>query len=139
MAAVDYKITEAREKFSAIYDRSRDGAVTRIHRQGDPSIAVVPAERLVEALAVLAPLPAEVSFSEHGVAAWLANAPVHAQGADIDQAARNLVGALRDYAELWEDELHAAPNHQDRWAIIARVQLLGDEELIRVMFEDDPA
>jgi antitoxin (DNA-binding transcriptional repressor) of toxin-antitoxin stability system len=139
MAPVEYKITDAREKLSAIYDRSRHGAVTRISRQGDPSVAVVPAERLMEALAVLAPLPAEVSFAEHGVAAWLANAPVHAHGADIDEAAHNLAGALRDYAELWEEELYAAPNHQDKWALVTRVQLLDDDQLVRVMFEDEPS
>lgn len=139
MAVKEYKISEARAQISQIYDRSRRGGPSVISRGSEEPVALLPAEHLAEALAVLAPLAAEVSFDADGVAAWLLNAPVHAVGPDIDAVAANLVAALRDYAELWESDLHAAVNHRPNWALVYRVGLLDDDQLAKAIFEDAPA
>ncbi len=141
MAVKEYKISEARAQISQIYDRSRRGGPSVISRGSESAVALLPAEHLAEALAVLAPLAAEVSFDGDGdgVSAWLVNAPVHAVGADIDAVAANLVAALRDYADLWESDLHAAVNHKQNWALVYRVGLLDDDQLAKALFEDPPA
>ena len=139
MALKEYKISEARAKISQIYDRSVKGGPSVISRGSEAGVALLPAEHLAEALAVLAPLAAEVSFDAGGVSAWLVNAPIHASGPDIDAAAAALVEAVRDYADLWESDLHATANHRHQWALVYRVGLLSDEQLAQALFEDPPA
>lgn len=137
MSVVEYKISEAREKISAIYDRAARGGVTVISRGSDRSVAAVPVEQLAQALAFVAPLAAQVSFSERGVAAWLPNLPVQAQGTDFDEAVDRLAEALVDYADLWEQELSRTPNHRDNWALVARARLLDHAQLVAALSDDD--
>lgn len=137
MSGAEYKISEAREKFSAIYERAALGGVTVISKGSERRMAAVPVDRLAKTLALVAPLAAQVSFSEHGVAAWLPNLPVHAQGADLDQAMGNLAEALIDYADLWESQLNSAENHQGNWAIVARARLLDHDQLVSALSDDD--
>jgi len=137
MSDVEYKISEARDKISAIYDRASRGAVTVISKGAHRGMAAVPAAQLSQALALIAPLSAEVSFSKHSVAAWLNCLPVHATGADLDEAVEELALALLDYAEQWEEELRLAPNHRDNWAHVARVRLLSHDELLEALFGED--
>lgn len=138
MSVVEYKINEAREKISAIYDRAARGGVTVISKGSDRSVAAVPVAQLTQTLALVAPLAAQVSFSERGVAAWLPNLPVHAEGADLEEAVERLAEALVDYVDLWEQELSRAPNQQDNWALVARVRLLEHAHLVAAL-SDDPA
>lgn len=136
MSVAEYKISEAREKISAIYDRAALGGVTVISKGSDRLMAAVPVDRLAQALALVAPLAAQVSFSEHGVAAWLPNLPVHAQGVDLDQAVDNLAEALVEYADLWESQLRSAPNHEGNWAMVARARLLNHDQLVSALVDD---
>ncbi len=137
MAVVEYNISEARNSISAIYDRASLGGVSVISRGSRRSMAAVPVDRLAQALALIAPLAAQVSFSEHGVAAWLPSLPVHAQGADLNEAVARLADALLDYADLWESELSGAPNHRDNWALVARARLLDNEQLVAALADSD--
>lgn len=138
MVVATYKITQAREQLSAIFDRTiRDDALSVIQRGAEPPAALLSSDRLLEALAALAPMAAEVSVHPDSVSAWLSNVPVHAQGADIDEAARNLVAAVRDYSDLWQSSLHTASNHVRNWPVVYRAGLLDDDSLIKVMFNDE--
>lgn len=137
VAIKEYKISEAREKLASLYDESRQDGVAVITRGSERAVAMLPADRLVEALAALAPFAVEVSLADEGVSAWLTNAPVHSSGADLDEAAANLLVALRDYADLWDSELKSAPNHRDRWSLVHRVKLLDDAALHKALFDDD--
>lgn len=45
------------------------------------------------------------------VTLWLEDVPVHAVGANLDEAEEEFLDALIDYADLWMKELRHAPNH----------------------------
>jgi hypothetical protein len=40
-----------------------------------------------------------------------------------------MAGALREYAEDWQDRLLHAPNHRDNWALVQLITLSSDEQL----------
>jgi hypothetical protein len=48
--------------------------------------------------------------------------PIAADGNTFDEAVMEMVDALREYAEDWQDHLLDAPNHRDGWGL---VQLIG--------------
>jgi hypothetical protein len=64
--------------------------------------------------------------------------PVHAVGADIDQAEEEFLDALIDYADLWMKELRHAPNHAKNEILVTRIAMFaGDrEELRQVVFSE---
>ena len=45
------------------------------------------------------------------------------------EALADYVDALREYAQDWEDHLHAAPNHRMNWALVQLVDLSTDGQL----------
>ena len=64
-----------------------------------------------------------------GWVAFLPGLPVSGEGEDLDGALDDLLEALRDYAEDWNDHLRTAPNHQASWALVALVELSDDDQL----------
>jgi hypothetical protein len=50
-------------------------------------------------------------------------------GATLDEAADEMVDALREYADAWADHLRLAPNHADNWGLVQIVALASDEQL----------
>ncbi|MFU8841477.1 MAG: hypothetical protein ACNA8R_12285 [Nitriliruptoraceae bacterium] len=56
--------------------------------------------------------------------------PVAADGTTLDEAVRDVVAALQDYADAWNDRLHRAPNHQHAAALVQHVTLSSDDDLL---------
>lgn len=48
---------------------------------------------------------------------------------ELGEAIADFVVALRDYAEDWEDHVHAAPNHRENSALVQLIDLSTDEQL----------
>ncbi|MCW2642256.1 MAG: hypothetical protein JWP76_4562 [Dactylosporangium sp.] len=52
-----------------------------------------------------------------------------ADGATFDEAIDDLIDALREYAEDWQDRLLDAPNHGNNWGLVQLISLSDDEQL----------
>ena len=72
---------------------------------------VFEAERLAEHLMRLRPSSAVVLAEGGGWSAVLPGLPVHGDGESLDEALADLMDALREYGEDWNDRLRTVPNH----------------------------
>ncbi len=48
--------------------------------------------------------------------------PLHGDGSTREEAIENALAAMREYADLWEDEYSHWPNHADNGAFVTMVQ-----------------
>jgi len=55
--------------------------------------------------------------------------PVAADGGTFEEAITDMVAALREYAEDWQDHLLHASNHRDNWGLVQMISLSSDEQL----------
>lgn len=126
---VDYRSArEAREHFKEILDAADDGRPATVTRDAR-RVAAVDADRLVHFLTRVRPSGAQVVAENGGWSLFIPGLPVAADGATLDEAAAEMIDALRDYAEEWADHLRLAPNHADNWGIVQIVALSSDEQL----------
>lgn len=125
-----YGFTQARESMKAILDSSQRGGLSMISRPDGTPAAVVNAESLRHYLAMTVESNVQV-VNEDGVwAVFMPGQPLAAEATELEDALEDFVDALRDYAEDWEDHLHAAPNHRGNWALVQLVGLSSDKQLI---------
>lgn len=120
--------TEARNQFRAMLDSAREGRVVTVRRDNE-RYAVLDAARLVAKLMQARPARAVVVAEGGGWSALLPGLPVHGEGASFDGAIVDLIQALREYAEDWNDHLLNAPNHRDNWDVAEIAELASDEQL----------
>jgi predicted RNase H-like HicB family nuclease len=85
--------------------------------------------RLRRFLAALLPTKAEVVAEAGGWAVFVPGVPVAADGATFDEAVAEMVDALREYAQDWQERLLDAPNHRDNWGLVQLVSLSDDRQL----------
>lgn len=129
------KITDARDNLKAMYDSAEAHLPAIIRREDDAPVAMVNRDDLVHALRALCPLDPQVRFAADGSAGmWVDDLPVHAEGVDLDSVERAFIAALRDYADLWADDLRRYPNHERWWAVANLVLLSTDDELAEHLF-----
>jgi hypothetical protein len=50
-------------------------------------------------------------------------------GATFDEAVTEMVAALREYADDWQDHLLGAPNHRASWGLVQLIRLSDDQRL----------
>ena len=128
-STVDYRSArEAREHFKEILDAADDGRPATVTRDAR-RVAAVDADRLVHFLSRVRPSSAQVVAENDGWSLFIPGLPVAADGATLDEAADEMIDALRDYAEEWADHLRLAPNHAENWGIVQIVALSSDEQL----------
>jgi predicted RNase H-like HicB family nuclease len=120
--------TDARTHLKDILDAAAQGRPVIIRRDATKT-AVVDADRLRDLLAKINAARAEVAFEAGGCAVFIPGLPVAADGADLDEALTEMVEALHEYAEDWQDHLHVAPNHRDNWGLVQLIVLSDDEQL----------
>jgi predicted RNase H-like HicB family nuclease len=120
--------TEARTHFKELLDAAERGRVATVRRDTRRT-AVVEAERLRTVLAALIPSRAEVVAEAGGWSAFIPGLPVAAEGASFAEAVDDLVGALREYADDWQERLLDAPNHVQNWGLVQLVELSDDDQL----------
>ena len=102
--------------------------VTTVARDAERYL-VIPAEQLREELAALRPSRAEVLAEGGGWAVILPGLPVHGDGDSFDSALDDVIVALREYAEDWNERLRTAPNHARHRSVVELVELSTDEQL----------
>jgi hypothetical protein len=129
--------TEARNRLRTVLDAASAGLVTTV-TCGEERFVVQPAEARGAELRRLFPSRAVVVPEGGGWAALLPGVPVHGDADTFDDAIDDLVGALRDYAEDWNDRLHTAPNHAPHRSLVELVELSDDEQLRAWLVSGDP-
>jgi predicted RNase H-like HicB family nuclease len=129
MSAVHYEsYTEARTHLKDLLDAASEGRVATVRRDTGRA-AVVDVERLRRYLSLVCPSKAQVVAEAEGWSIFIPGLPVAADGASFDEAIDEMVGALREYAEDWQDRLRVAPNHQDNWGLVQLIAHSDDRQL----------
>jgi predicted RNase H-like HicB family nuclease len=120
--------TEARNKLKNLLDAAQNGQVATVRRE-DATAVVLDAQRLRHFLASVAPSHAQVVQEAGGWSVFIPGLPVAADGETFEEAITEMAGALREYAEDWQDHLLHAPNHRDNWGLVQLISLSDDEQL----------
>ncbi len=120
--------TSVRGSWAASLNAAAERRPVVFHR-GDQNFALLPAPLLRDVLRRAVPAP-EILAEDDGWTVLLPEHPVAADGSTLDEALRDFVSALRDYADAWDDRLHRAPNHQHAAALVQHVCVSDDDELL---------
>ncbi|WP_232662587.1 prevent-host-death protein [Pseudonocardia sp. TRM90224] len=129
MAAVHYdSYTEARAHLKDLLDAAESGRVATVRRDS-MTTAVVEVERLRHFLASIVPSNAQVVPEAGGWSVFIPGLPVAADGASFDEAIGEMVVALREYADDWQQRLLNAPNHRENWGLVQLISLSDDNRL----------
>lgn len=129
MAGVHYdSYTDARNNLKNLLDAAESGQVATVRRDS-ATTAVLDAERLRHLLAVVVRSRAQVVQEAGGWSVFIPGLPVAADGATFDQAIAEMIDALREYAEDWQDHLLHAANHRDNWGLVQLISLSDDDQL----------
>jgi predicted RNase H-like HicB family nuclease len=129
MAGVHYdSYTDARAHLKDLLDAAERGRVATVRRD-ERTTAFVDRERLRYFLASVSPARAQVVAEAGGWSVFIPGLPVAADGATLDEALDEMVLALREYAEDWQDRLLDAPNHTNNWGLVQLVTLSSDAQL----------
>ncbi|MFI9721065.1 prevent-host-death protein [Streptomyces sp. NPDC052396] len=138
MSAVHYEsYTEARAHLKDLLDAAEEGRVATVRRDAGRA-AIVDVERLRRFLSLVTASKAEVVAEAGGWSVFLPGLPVAADGATFDEAIAEMVQALREYADDWQDRLRTAPNHQDNWGLVQLIELSDDRQLTEWLVGDAP-
>ncbi|MDL5160196.1 prevent-host-death protein [Actinomycetospora termitidis] len=120
--------SEARAHLKDLLDAAERGRLATVRRNA-ATTAMVDVERLRHFLATLSPARAQVVPEAEGWSVFLPGLPVAADGASFDEAIDEMVEALRDYAEDWQDHLLDAPNHREHWGLVQMIGLSNNDQL----------
>jgi predicted RNase H-like HicB family nuclease len=112
-----FGFADARRSFKTILDTSDRGGLSVITRAGS-SASVVNTDRLRAFLVRNTPAKVQVVNEDGAWAMFIPGLPLAAEGRTLEEATLDLIDALRDYAEDWEDHLRTAPNHEENWALV---------------------
>jgi predicted RNase H-like HicB family nuclease len=129
MSGVHYdSYTDARTHLKDLLDAAERGRVATVRRD-TRTTAFVDRERLRYFLAAVTPSRAQVVAEDGGWSVFIPGLPVAADGASFDEALDEMIIALREYAEDWQDRLLDAPNHAGNWGLVQLVSLSDDNQL----------
>ncbi len=129
MSSVHYdSYTDARAHLKDLLDAAERGRVATVRRDA-ATTAVVDVARLRHFLASLIPSRAEVVAEGGGWSVFIPGLPIAADGATFDEAIMEMVDALREYADDWQDHLLNSPNHRENWGLVQLISLSDDEQL----------
>lgn len=128
MSALHYdSYSDARTHLKDLLDAAGRGRLATVRR--DTATAVVLDATRLRALLAATPSRTQVLAEADGWSAFIPGLPVAADGATFDEAIDELVDALREYAEDWQERFLDVVNHRDNWAVVALVGLSDDEQL----------
>ena len=129
VAPVHYdSYSEARAHLKDLLDAAERGRVATVRRES-ASAAVLDVARLRHFLATVVPSRAQVVPESGGWSVFIPGLPIAADGPTFDAAIDEMVEALREYAEDWQDRLLDAPNHRDNWGLVQLISLSDDDQL----------
>jgi predicted RNase H-like HicB family nuclease len=120
--------TEARTHLKDLLDAAERGRVATVRRDASRT-AVVDVDRLRHFLASVCPSGAQVVAEGGGWSVFIPGLPVSADGATFDEAVTEMIDALREYADDWQERLLDAPNHRNNWGLVQLISLSDDDQL----------
>lgn len=120
--------TDARAHLKDLLDAAEQGRVATVRREFART-AVVDVVRLRHFLASLVPLRAQVVPEAEGWSVFIPGLPIAVDGPTFDEAITEMVAALREYADDWQERLLDTPNHRDNWGVVQLISLSDDEQL----------
>ncbi|GAB2686955.1 hypothetical protein GCM10027271_57220 [Saccharopolyspora gloriosae] len=120
--------TEARTHLKDLLDAAERGRTATVRRDSSTAV-VVDSGRLRHFLVSTTAVRAHVVAEDEGWSVFLDGVPVAADGATFDEAIDEMIAALREYAEDWQERLLDAPNHQENWGMVQLVELSDDPQL----------
>jgi predicted RNase H-like HicB family nuclease len=120
--------TEARAHLKDLLDAAERGRVATVRRDANRT-AVVDVERLRSVLASLLPSRAQVVAEAGGWSVFIPGLPVAADGDTFTEAVDEMIEALREYAEDWQERLLDSPNHVQHWGLVQLISLSDDDQL----------
>jgi len=120
--------TDARAHLKDLLDAAERGRVATVRRDANRT-AVVEVERLRSVLASLLPSRAQVVAEGSGWSVFIPDLPVAADGNTFAEAIDEMIDALREYADDWQDHLLDAPNHVQNWGLVQLISLSDDDQL----------
>lgn len=120
--------TDARKNLRCVLDAAHAGVVTTVIRDKERFVVLTADTRGAE-LRRLLPSQAVVVAEGGGWAAFIPGVPAHGDASTFDEAIDDFIDALRDYAEDWNDRLHAVPNHAHNRSLAELVELSDDDQL----------
>ena len=120
--------TEARSHLKDLLNAAERGHVATMRRDGRRT-AIVEVERFRTTLARLVASRAQVVAEGGGWSVFIPGLPVAADGGTFDEAVVEMVDALREYAEDWQQRLQDAPNHRSNWGLVQLISLSTDDQL----------
>ncbi|MDQ7906476.1 hypothetical protein RB614_18340 [Phytohabitans sp. ZYX-F-186] len=125
MPAVHHEsYTEARKHLKDLLDAAERGRVATVRRDSRTT-AFVDRDRLRHLLASVSPSGAQVVAEDGGWSIFIPGLPLAADGPSLDEALDDMILALREYAEDWQERLLDAPN----WGLAQLVSLSDDDQL----------
>jgi predicted RNase H-like HicB family nuclease len=129
MAAVHYdSYTAARNNLKKLLDAAESGQVATFRRD-ETTAAVLDAARLRHFLASVVPWRAQVIAEADGWSVFIPGVPIAADGATFEEAIAEMIDAMREYAEDWQERLINAANHRNNWGLVQLISLSSDEQL----------
>lgn len=129
MPAVHYdSYTDARNNLKHLLDAAEHGLVATVRRDASVT-AVLDAGRLRHFLASVVPSRAQAVQEGDGWSVFIPGLPISADAAIFDDAVGEMIEALREYAQDWQDHLLNAPNHRDNWGLVQLISLSDDDQL----------
>lgn len=75
------------------------------------------------------PSHAQIGREAGGWSVSVPGLPLATDGASLDEAINEMIDALREYAEDWQERLLDVPNHRDNRALVRLINLSDDEQL----------
>jgi hypothetical protein len=130
-------MTEARAQLPTLLEQVRRGNWQLIGRRGKAEAVVADAAEVQALLASAYAFTPGVFIEEDQVGIYLEELDVHGVGATLEEAESDLLDAVLEYIDDWQDHLHAAPNHRGRAGYVRRIQLAGERAGVhRVLFGD---
>ncbi|MET9249775.1 prevent-host-death protein [Nonomuraea sp. NPDC003709] len=129
MSAVHFgSYAEARAHLNALLDAAERGRVATVRRES-ATTALVDVDRLRHHLAAFTPSRAQPVPEDGGWSIFIPGLPLAADGRTFDEAVIEMVDALREYAEDWQDRLFDTPDHRENWGLVQLISLSDDDQL----------
>ena len=120
--------TEGRAHLKDLLDAAERGRPATVRRDMSTS-AIVDAERLRDFLTTVCPTKAEVVAEAGGWSIFVPGLPVAVDARTFRDAVHEMVDALREYADDWQDRLADVVNHAGHWGLVQLIVLSTDEQL----------
>lgn len=121
--------SDGRAHLKELLDAAKEGRVATLKRDASTAVAVVDSARMRHFLSSVVPSRAKAVNEAGGWSVFIPGLPIAADANTFDDAIADMVEALREYADDWQDHLRVAPNHSHNWGLVQLIELSSDEQL----------